>query len=76
MHAACLPILRLRHIDGPLPLRADRVTLYPIGLGSRNDSCFIVSEDINVGDGVTTCGVSTPEEARAKFAVSRADVSC
>lgn len=43
------------------------VTVFPLGLSSKNDTCFVVSGEGNVGDGFTKCGVQTAEEALAGF---------
>jgi hypothetical protein len=53
----------------PPPPLVCRVTLYPVGLGPQNDTCFLVAGDGNVGDGFTTCGVQTAAEAESKHAV-------
>jgi len=38
-----------------------RVTLFPFGLGPKEESCFVISHDINEGDGHTLCGKSESE---------------
>eukprot|EP00201_Polytomella_parva_P012069 CAMPEP_0175062866 /NCGR_PEP_ID=MMETSP0052_2-20121109/14412_1 /TAXON_ID=51329 ORGANISM="Polytomella parva, Strain SAG 63-3" /NCGR_SAMPLE_ID=MMETSP0052_2 /ASSEMBLY_ACC=CAM_ASM_000194 /LENGTH=650 /DNA_ID=CAMNT_0016328947 /DNA_START=823 /DNA_END=2775 /DNA_ORIENTATION=- len=43
------------------------VHLYPFGLGSKRDSCYIISESDNTGDGITKCGVASEAEALKTF---------
>lgn len=49
------------------PGLAPFLTLFPFGLSSANDTCFVVAGDGNLGDGFTKCGVQTAPEALAVF---------
>uniref|UniRef100_A0A383V9J7 Methyltransferase FkbM domain-containing protein n=1 Tax=Tetradesmus obliquus TaxID=3088 RepID=A0A383V9J7_TETOB len=49
-------IALLRHSLCVNPRLAERVALFGTGLGSATDSCAIISDHINVGDGHTVCG--------------------
>jgi hypothetical protein len=43
------------------------VTLFPFGLSNKNDTCFVIAGDGNLGDGFTKCGVQTEKQALATF---------
>ncbi len=34
------------------PHLAPFITLMPTALGAKNDTCFVIAEDINMGDGI------------------------
>lgn len=60
--------LQLLRLSLSLPLNIengirDRVTLYPHGLGTKDEVCIIYSHDINVGDGHVQC---VPHEDRVR----------
>lgn len=47
------------------PHLQQHITLFPLGLSSKNDTCWVVSDNNNVGDGFTMCGHNTSAEAQA-----------
>lgn len=46
------------------PMLQHQVTLFPVGLSHKNDTCWLASGDTNVGDGFTMCGYNTSEQAQ------------
>lgn len=44
------------------------ITVYPVGLSSENTTCWVISEDINLGDGHIRCGIDTIEVLMTTFA--------
>lgn len=60
------------------PALAARVKLYNVGLGPSNTQCTIISDNNNVGDGVTKCGSNASHvpmgySVRGSFGIRRLD---
>lgn len=48
------------------PSMQQRVKLYNVALGEKEDTCYMFSGDGNVGDGITLCGVANQAAAMAR----------
>ncbi len=49
------------------PQLAPSITLFPLGLGPDNTTCWVVAGDGNKGDGFAKCGPQTAQEAESFF---------
>ena len=59
---------------------SDRITLYPYGLGVKKETCYLYSDNLNVGDGHVNCVKHESEvhlkenyDIRGKIEVKRLD---